>query len=112
MRDLTKGINSTKHMTVPCFVRQGEEGIWADAGAVQTSARGLAMWAPILPNKGKHPNMSEQVIPSYIVEHAAAGVTVPEDKASYPELVGFPKASITPSSPILCLISSVPISTV
>ena len=39
--DFTKGKNGTLKATVPYFQRLGEEGTWAGAGGVLTSARDL-----------------------------------------------------------------------
>lgn len=42
MEDITKGHNGTRVAVNPYFARPGEEGTWAGAGGVLTSARDLA----------------------------------------------------------------------
>ncbi|CAK5267136.1 unnamed protein product [Mycena citricolor] len=86
MQDWSRGINGTLTPTIPYFQRPGEEGIWAGAGGVLTSARDLTSWVAMLLNDGRHPITNETVVPADVVEHVATGVTVANGKASYPEL--------------------------
>ncbi|KAF7312569.1 F-box domain-containing protein [Mycena indigotica] len=86
MQDQLYARNGTRKPTVPYFQRPGEEGIWAGAAGVLTSARDLSMWVAMLLNNGKHPLTNETVIPKEVVDHVATGVSVSSGKAPYPEL--------------------------
>ncbi|KAJ7067221.1 beta-lactamase/transpeptidase-like protein [Mycena amicta] len=86
LQDYLHGRNGTRTPTVPYFQRPGEEGIWAGAAGVLTSARDLSMWVAMLLNKGRHPLTNETVIPEDVVDHVATGVSVSAGKTSFPEL--------------------------
>ncbi|KAJ6587916.1 beta-lactamase/transpeptidase-like protein [Mycena capillaripes] len=86
MQDHLFGLNGTKTATVPYFQRPGEEGIWAGAAGVLTSARDLSTWVAMLLNKGRHPITNETVVPEDVVDHVATGVSVARGKAAYPEI--------------------------
>ncbi|KAG5640949.1 hypothetical protein DXG03_006547 [Asterophora parasitica] len=72
--------------TVPYFQRPGEERVWAGAGGVLTSVRDMVPWLSILLNEGVVPKTNKLLIPHQVLERLETGVTVPEGKASYPEL--------------------------
>ncbi|KAF5353762.1 hypothetical protein D9757_012942 [Collybiopsis confluens] len=86
MRDELTGINGTLMPVIPYFSRPGEEGIWAGAGGVITSARDLAVWVAMLLENGRHPFTNKTIVPEKVVQHVAEGVTVVNGASQDPEL--------------------------
>ncbi|KAH8831957.1 beta-lactamase/transpeptidase-like protein, partial [Flagelloscypha sp. PMI_526] len=58
----------------------------AGAGGIISSAQDMATWLQMLLLKGKNPNTGEQVIPSWVVDAAATGLTVAVPHSPYPEM--------------------------
>ncbi|KAH8831956.1 beta-lactamase/transpeptidase-like protein [Flagelloscypha sp. PMI_526] len=63
-----------------------EGDIVAGAGGVISSARDMATWLQMLLLKGKNPTTGEQVIPSWVVDAAATGLSVAVPHSPYPEM--------------------------